>query len=261
MTRCLLALAILLAASARAWAGLPATALEAVGVVLPPHAALPLSLTLRDADGRTRTLADAIGGVPALVVFTDYTCTNLCGPILAFAAEGLRQTGLTAGRDYRLVVVGLDPKDDAAAAKAMAAARIGDGALSRATVVLRGDVAAIRTLTTALGYRFAYDAEHDQFAHPAAAFVVTAQGRVTRVLAALGLDGASLRLALVEAGQGTVGTFADHLRLLCYGFDPATGLYTARITAWLAAGGAATVAALFGGIALLTLRMRRRARA
>ena len=64
-----------------------------------------------DENGKPRTLGDAIGNRPAVVVFADYTCKTLCGPILAFAAGGLAKTGLVAGRDFHLVVIGIDPKD------------------------------------------------------------------------------------------------------------------------------------------------------
>ena len=75
-----------------------------------------------------------------------------------------------------------------------------------------------------------YDAEHDQFAHPAAAYVLTKDGRIARVLSGLGLSGGDLRLALVEAGQGHVGTLLDQITLRCFGFDPARGIYTASIS-------------------------------
>ena len=88
--------------------------------------------------------------------------------------------------------------------------------------------------------------EHDQFAHPAAAYVITPAGRIARVLSGLGLDGNDLRLALVDAGEGRIGTFIDHIRLLCYGFDPAQGIYTASIERWLMALAAATVIAFAG---------------
>ena len=113
-------------------------------------------------------------------------------------------------------------------------------------------------VTQAAGYRFAYDAAHDQYAHPAAAYVVTAQGRVSRVLTSLGLNGPDLRLALVEAGQGNIGGIADQIHLLCYGFDPARGIYTASITRLLNIGGVATATLLAGGIGLMLVARRRR---
>ena len=69
--------------------------------------------------------------------------------------------------------------------------------------------------------------------HAAAAFAVNSAGRVTRVLSGLALDGAELRMALVEAGEGRVGSLGDRLRLFCYGFDPVRGVYTEKITLWL----------------------------
>jgi protein SCO1 len=196
------------------------------------------------------------------VIFADYTCRTLCGPILEFATAGLEKSGLRAGSDYRLLVIGLNPKDGVAEAAAMRSARIGTQTpVAAATTFLIADDAAVRAATAAAGFRYVYDREHDQFAHPAAAFVVDAQGRITRVLSALGLDGDDLRLALVEASEGRVGSFGDRLRLLCYGFDPIRGIYTPIIMRWLTICAAATVIVMAGGLALLALKGSRKASA
>jgi protein SCO1 len=227
-------LLLLIAGGAIAEAGLAQTALDDIAVEPGPDAALPIGLRFFDESAQPRILNNVLAGKPAILVFTDYTCHTLCGPVLSFVAAGLERSGLAAGPDYRLIVIGLDPKDDSESARAMKAARVGSGTpLAAATTMLTGQQVAINAATAALGYRFAYDSEHDQFAHPAAAFVVNSAGRVTRVLSGLGLDGADLRLALVEAGEGHVGSLGDRLRLLCYGFDPVRGIYTEKITLWL----------------------------
>ena len=151
-------------------------------------------------------------------------------------------------------MVGLDPKDSAADARAMRLNEIGDGALATASVLLQADEKTVTAITAAVGYRYAYDPAIDQFAHPAEVFVLTADGRVARTLSGLGLDAADLRLALVEAGEGQIGTFADRLHLLCYGFDPAKGIYTPTIQRWLAVSAALTLLALAAGIGLMLLR-------
>ena len=87
----------------------------------------------------------------------------------------------------------------------------------------------------------------------------TPTGKIARVLSGLGLDGGDLRLALVDAGRGTVGTFTDHIRLLCYGFDPARGIYTERITFFLELAAGATVLMLGSGILTLLAMERRKA--
>jgi protein SCO1/2 len=227
-------LMLLIAGGAGAQAGLTQAVLDDVTAEPRSDAALPLGLRFSDENGQPRTLGDVLAGKPAILVFADYTCRTLCGPILTFVAAGLERSGLAAGADYGLVVIGIDPKDDLAAARAAKVARVGAGTpLAAATVMLTGEEAAIRGTTAALGYRSAYDAEHDQFAHPAAAFAVNSAGRVTRVLSGLTLDGAELRMALVEAGEGRIGSLGDRLRLLCYGFDPVRGVYTEKITLWL----------------------------
>jgi protein SCO1/2 len=260
MKRLILGATFLFAACAVARAGLTQQQLGAVYADAKPDAQLPLSVQFTDTAGKRITLGEATDGKPAVVVFADYTCTTLCGPILAFAAGGLEKTGLEAGRDFRLIVLGIDPKDSLADARAMKASHVGAGtALAASTVMLTGKPDAIDAATAAAGYHYAYDKDADQFGHPAVAYVVTAQGRVSRVLSALGLNAADLRLALVDAGEGRVGTIADRIRLLCYCFDPATGIYSASISRIMLAAGVMTVIAMAGGISLLTFGVKRRA--
>ena len=254
----LLLIAAACVASAPAKAGIVEAEVKKVEAAPAPNAALPLDLGFADESGRATTLRAALGGLPSVLIFADYTCRTLCGPILEFATSGLAKTGLRPGTDYRLVVIGIDPKDKPAAARAMRAAHIdGGGAINEAAVFLSGDDAAIHAVTRAAGLHYYYDAEHDQYAHPAAVYVVNAEGRVQRVLSPLGLDGADLRLALVDAGQGSVGTLADRIHLLCYGYDPVKGIYTERITTMLAFAAGLTLVVLLGGISLMAMREKR----
>ena len=253
-------LALCAAAPTPATAGFTSTQLAAISATPPPNAALPPQLSFRDENGRLLTLAAAIGGVPAIVVFADYTCHTLCGPILEFTTAGLDRSGLRPGVDYRLIVIGLDPEDDLDSAHAMRTTHI-DAAdpIGRAAVFLSGGDADIRAATAAVGFNYAYDTAHDQYAHPAAVYIVDAAGRVRRMLSPLGLGGGDLRLALVDAGDGAVGGFADRIHLLCYGYDPVRGIYTERITTVLEIAAGATLLAMAGGIFAMTKRERRKA--
>jgi protein SCO1/2 len=252
---------LLLLMNAPAQAGLSKTELQTVYVDAKPDAQLPLSLSFKDENGNATTLGKAMGGKPSLVIFTDFTCRNICGPVLAFAAGGLEKSGLTPDKDFRIVSIGLDPKDTLAQARAMKNSHIGSAPLAEATVMLTGNENAVRAVTQAAGYHYVYDKENDQFAHPAVAFVVTGDGRIARELSGLGLSSSDLRLALVEAGQGKVGTLADQIRLLCYCFDPATGIYSASIGRIMTALCLATVILLAGFILLLARKARRKAQA
>lgn len=262
--RCIAVISAILAAapalSTPAAANFTSAQLAAISASPPPHAALPLALSFRDENGRPTTIGNAIDGVPAVVIFADYTCRTLCGPIVEFTAAGLAKTGLRPGVDYRLVVIGINPRDGIDTARAMRAAHIDrNNGVGHAAVFLSGRDTEIRAATQAVGLHYAYDAEHDQYAHPAAAYVVDFDGHVRRVMSPIGLDGGDLRLALIDAGRGAVGGFADQLHLLCYGFDPAQGIYTERVTTMLGYAAGATLVILAAGIFGMVVRQRRRA--
>lgn len=227
-----------------------------VGVSVPANAVIPLDTVVVDNNGKPQALRAFITK-PTVLVFADYTCRTLCGPIIDFVSVALKQSGLDIVNQYRLVVIGLDPKDSAADAAAMRRADL-DPALDNVTTFLTADAKAVGALTTALGYRFKYDAQDDVYVHPAAAYVLTADGHVSRVLTGLGLSDADMRLALVEASDGKIGTIRDQVRLLCSAFDPTHGTYNAAVSRLLAIAGGATVLALGGGIGLLALAGRRR---
>jgi protein SCO1 len=253
-------LAAMVALAGPAAANFTAAQLADVAATPPANAALPDDLVLRDEAGRQISVKDAIGGVPAVVVFADYTCRTLCGPIVEFAAAALAKSGLRPGADYRLLAIGLNPRNGIDAAGTMRAKHIDTASpINRAALFLTADEKSIHAATAALGLTYAYDKEHDQYAHPAAIYVVDAAGRVRRLLAPFGLEGGDLRLAIVEAGNGAVGNFADRIHLLCYRYDPAKGIYTERITIMLGYAAGATVLLLLSGFCLLLMRERRRA--
>lgn len=227
------------------------------GITLPVQAALPFSPIVTDTFGKHRRLGDLVRR-PTVLIFADFTCRTLCGPILAFVVSALEQSGLRPGSQFQLLVVGLDPKDHVREALAMRNRQIAaDSSLAHATTFVTTDEAGIKNLTDALGYRYDYDTTDDSYVHPAAFYVLRADGRVSRVLAGIGLSARDLRLALVEASEGKIGSFGDRVRLLCSGFDPTHGTYNLTIGRLLALAAATTAVVLAGGIVILLLAGRR----
>ncbi|MEH3147009.1 MAG: electron transporter [Methylobacterium frigidaeris] len=186
----------------------------------------------------------------------DYACRNACDPMLSVGTAALAASGLAPGADFRLVTLGLDPEGDEATARRMVEEQVTEPGLLDAAAVLTGGGPAVAAVTAAIGYRFRHDPETASYAHPAGGVVLAPDGRVARVISPLAMTPKDLRLALVEAGEGRVGSLADRLVLLCYGFDPQQGVYTPLIRRILTAAGAATVA----GIAVLVLVLHRRSR-
>jgi protein SCO1/2 len=234
------ALLLLLLLPDLAWAGLTQQQLGEVALAPPANARVPLDLTFGDLSGRMVSLRQAIADRPTVLLPADFTCTQICSPALSILSGALKQTGLAAGRDYSLVIVGIDARDNIDDARQITAGQADEAGVS----VLLGDAGSIRSLTEAIGYHVQADAGNDAVAHPAGLVTLTADGHVSRALSSLALNPVDLRLALVEAGEGRIGGWANRLKLMCYGFDAVHGLYTDQVLSLLRVVSSLTVAAL-----------------
>jgi len=226
-------------------------------VGLEPHlgAPLPLDAVFRDETGAARPLGRWLDGRPAVLSLVYFGCPMLCGQVLESLTASLKPLSLDVGRDFDVLVVSFDPRDGpeaAAAKKADALRRYGRPGTERGWHFLTADADAIRRLTDAVGFRYAWDASGNQFAHVATVEVVTADGRLARYFPGIDYPPRDLRLALVEASDGRIGTRVDRLLLFCYHWDASTGRYTPIVARALQVASVLTVLAL--GTLLLTLR-------
>jgi len=237
-----------------AFAGLTEQQIGQVALAPPANARVSTALVFKDLDGRDVRLGTAIAGRPTLLLPADFTCSQICGPALSITAAALSQTGLRAGVDYSLVVVGIDAQDGIDAARRFTAGQVGGAGVS----VLSGNTDAIHSLLSAIGYRSQRDAANDAIAHPAALVTLTADGRVSRALSSLALQPTDLRLALIEAGEGKIGGLTGRIAMLCYGFDAIHGIYTRQIAALLRVSGGLTVIAIAAAVGLMLWCSRKR---
>ena len=184
-------------------------------------------------------------GKPVVLVFDYFRCKTLCGVVLGDLAIALAQVPLKAGADYSVVAVSIDPGDTPADAAALKASHFDrDAAFAGAARFLVGEEREVRRLADAAGFTYRFDPAIAQYAHPAGAVLVSSDGRISRYILGIGYDPLDLRLGLVDASRGVIGSAADHLLLLCYGYDPAQGKYTAMVGNLVRASGLATVVAL-----------------
>jgi protein SCO1/2 len=248
---------LLLALLCAAWphaadAALPPASLAAAGVTLPRDAQFPLALPVRDAAGARTNLGAALAGHPGFVVFADYTCKTLCGPGLVLLGTALARSTLPR-ESYRIAVIGIDPKDTADDARALRDKQVPE-ALRGDVSLLLPDAKTLAAFTTAGGFRAVYDPADDQFAHPELVYAVSADGRVQRLLSPFTLTATDMTPGIfTPASDGLY----QRLRLICYRFAAASGLYTATIRTALQAAGLVTVLALAGMMAVFARRKRR----
>jgi protein SCO1/2 len=223
---------------------------------------LPLDLAFTGEDGNPVVLRQYFGAKPVILTFVYYECPMLCTLVLNGLTGALRAVPFTAGEDYAIVTVSIDPGETPALARAKKASYVGElphpESAASGWHFLTGDTTAIAALTGAAGFRYRYDAERDDFAHASGILVLTPEGTISRVLYGIEYAPKDLRLALVEASAGKIGTFVDQVLLFCFHYDPAAGKYGTAIMRLVRAGG--VLALLLTGIfVVVSLRRERRA--
>ena len=223
---------------------------------------LPLDAVLRDEQGRAVRLGDYFGARPVVLTLVYYECPMLCTLSLNGLVSAMDVLSFDAGDEYEVVTLSFEPNETPELARAKKAAyleRYGREGAEAGWHFLTGDAAEIRRVTEAVGFRYAWDSETAQFAHPAGILVITPEGRIARYLYGIEYAPKDLRLALVEASEDRIGSPVDQLLLFCYQYDPTTGRYGAVAMNLVRAGGVLTVIALLGFWALMWRRERGRA--
>lgn len=224
---------------------------------------LPLEARFLDDAGRPVRLGDYFGRRPVVLLLAYYECPMLCNVALNGLVETLRGLDFNPGREFELLVVSFDPRDTpklAAAKKRAFQTRYGRRQAERGMHFLTGQPEAIRQLTEAVGFRYFYDERSGQYAHASGIVIATPQGKLSRYFYGIDYPPKDVRLGLVEASDGLIGTPVDQILLLCFHYDPLTGKYGFAIMSALRIGGVLTVVTIVGFIIGSIYRERRAAR-
>lgn len=224
-------------------------------------AQLPLTLRFNDESGRPVRLGEYFHGRPVILVPAWYSCPNLCGLTLRGLVAGLKEVEFQAGRDFQVVAVSIDPRDDAYKAQALKDQLVRDygrPATADGWHLLTGAEPQIRQLAQSVGFGYRYDEAQQQYAHPATLVLAGGGGRVSRYLPGVVFPGRDLRLGLVETAQGRLGSVMDKVLLRCFSYDPVTGRYSLTIIRALQIAGGLLVVVMAGGIGIALWRERRR---
>jgi len=226
---------------------------------------IPLDLWFSDAIGRRLQLRDVFDPAnrrPVLLVLSYVRCRMLCSLVLRGATDAVAAMPLVLGRDYRFVVVSIDPREDAASAAVRSRelqARLGG---SGDVQYLVGAERPIRALADSLGFHYAWDDRTEQFAHPAVVFVLAPDGMIVQYLHGVQFEPMVLARALRSAARGERGVAAaigDSV-LGCFRFDPAARAHRVMIESYLRIGAAVLTLTLGSAVLWLFLWERRRGR-
>ena len=235
----------------------PPAQVGAVDVVEKLGERIPGELRFVDAAHADFALGEAFGrGKPVVLSLVYFECPMLCSLVEKGLVKGLNETGLVLGKDYLALTVSFSPRDTpqkAAEAQRGYLQQLSkkEGDPERSWAFLTGGDQEIRSLAEALGFLYRWDAQTQQYEHPAVSMVLTPDGRISRYLYGIEYSSRDLRLAVVEASQGRVGTTLDRVLLKCFRYDPASRRYRVVAVNFVRAGAFCVFLALACGLAVL----------
>jgi protein SCO1 len=211
-------------------------ALENPGADLTPNllttelgAQVNLGLRFTSASGQEGAISDFLhGGMPVILTPVYYSCPRLCGMVLAEFSKLLNKLDLNLGSDYEVATISFDKREGADKALKRAnefRSRYRNPAQAEtAWDFFVGSEESIDPLMKQIGFHYMDD--KGEFAHSAAIMILTPTGKISQYFTDINFSPFDVRLSLVEASQGKIGTPLDHFLLFCFRFDPTKGKYT-----------------------------------
>lgn len=239
----------------------PPPALRNAGITQRYDSQVPLDTEFSLETGEKAPLRSLFRGRPILLIPVYYSCPRLCSMILTGALKMMRMVPLTAGREFDVIALSFDPRETpelAAQKQKVYLEGYGRPEAADGWHFLTGSGQNVHRVLDAAGFGFQFDPETGQFAHSSALIVLTPKGRVSRYLFGVEFSPQDLRLALLEADKGKVGTLTDQVLLYCFRYDPHTGRYSLAILQVIRAAAGALVAALLAGVFWALYRDRAR---
>lgn len=206
---------------------------EALGITVIQNLgeSIPTNLPLTDSEGRPiKTGYVFNGNLPTIVTLNYSDCPMLCSIQLTKLTESLNQLDLKINEDFQVLTVSIDPKETtmrAAETKAKYLTNLpSQPGAAQGWTFATAKQPIITKLADKLGFKYRYDAANKQYNHPAMLAFVSPTGVITRYSLSIDFPPEQLKLALVEAGEGNVGTTVDQFILWCYSYDPDSNSYT-----------------------------------
>ena len=168
--------------------------------------------------------------------------------------KSLAKLDLRIGEDFQILTVSIDPKEKPATAAKTKAKYIDmlrktQPSADEGWAFCTADQSIITRLADNLGFRYTYDSKSGEYYHPAMLAFVSPTGVITRYSLTVDFPPDDMKKALVEAGDGSVGTPVDQVLLWCFSYDPDSNSYVPQAWRIMRLAGAGTVGLMIACLA------------
>jgi len=220
---------------------------------------VPLDAAFTDESGGPVRLQQYFGKKPVIMALVYYKCPKLCNQVLNGLLATMRVMKFDAGKEFEVVLVGIDPRETpqvAAGKKNSYVESYDRPGAENGWHFLTGQETQIKRVADAVGYRYKFDKNMNQYVHPAGLVVATPAGKLAQYFYGMEYASRDLGFALMEASEERIGSLAEQVIFYCFMYDPATGKYGLAIMRVLQVMGIATVLTLGALIFVLSRRTR-----
>lgn len=240
---------------------------ESVGVVERLGEAVPLDLPFVESTGEEVLLGAYFNrGKPVVVAMVYYDCPVVCTVVMGKLTEAFKGVDFAIGEDYSVVFASIDPTEPSTLAASVKdrylagyARPVAEGP-SGGWAFLTSPGESSRVLAQSLGWNYKPIAG-GEYSHPVCIFILTPEGRIARYIYGVGYEPDTMRMALLEASQGTISeSLGDKVRMFCFRYDPTTGRYSLAALRVVQLGGVLSMLVVGTLVAVLLTKERIRRR-
>jgi len=190
---------------------------------------------------------------PVVLSFNYSNCPKLCSVQLENMVDTLRQIDFKIGTDFEMVSVTIDPSETPDRAQENIDIYVKRYNLTEAKDgfhFLIGEEKNIRSLANETGFEYKYVESQKLYSHPPVFILLSPKGKIVRYIHGLDYDPRTMRLALIEAAEGKIGSPINMASygIGCFVFDESTGKYTFQAMALMRVGGYLTIIGLAIGL-------------
>jgi protein SCO1/2 len=224
------------------------------------NAQIPLDASFVNEMGAPVRLGEYFGKRPVVLVFAYYTCPMLCSQVEQAVVGTLKMLSFNPGTDYDVVFVSFDTSDTpdtAVKKKHEALAKFARPTTDGGWHFLTGRRDSIDAVTKAANFSYSYDEKSKTYGHASGILLLTPDGRISRYFFGVDYPASNVRLGLVDASAGKIGTPVDHLLLFCYQYDPTRARYSATVLTVLRMGAVVTLFCMVLGFVIFRRREHR----